>query len=269
MMIWTRIWLIAKKDMSDFFKDKTLLVPFVLLPLIFSVILPIVILKLGARPELTASTTGLESFLKHLSALPLPKGLQTESLALYAILIYFLLPMFMILPVMFSNLIGAYAFVGEKENHTLEGLLSTPVSAKELIAGKLLSAILPSLLATWIAHLCYGMIVNGLGKSIFGIALFPNSIWTIVGLVVSPLLVTLSTLLVFGISPYVKSSKSAQSVSLFLLFPLIGILISQSSGFMLLNPSISLGIALVLLILNGIAYLGISKTFNVEKYIAE
>lgn len=45
------------------------------------------------------------------------------------------------------SVIAAYNNIGEKSNHTLEPLLATPVGQWQLLAGKMLSA----LLITWLS----------------------------------------------------------------------------------------------------------------------
>ena len=52
-------------------------------------------------------------------------------------------PMFLILPLMVASIIGADSIVGEKERKTLEALLYTPATDRELYLAKLLSAVVP------------------------------------------------------------------------------------------------------------------------------
>ena len=47
--------------------------------------------------------------------------------------------------------IAAYSIIGEKNSHTLEPLLATPVRRWQLLAGKMLSALLPAVLVTWVS----------------------------------------------------------------------------------------------------------------------
>ena len=57
---------------------------------------------------------------------------------------YFLAPLFLIIPLMVAAIVGAESFVGEKERHTLEGLLYTPATDLELYAGKVLAGAVPA-----------------------------------------------------------------------------------------------------------------------------
>ena len=54
--------------------------------------------------------------------------------------VYLLSPMLPIVPLMTASVIAADAIAGERERKTLEGLLLTPLTDRELLAAKLLGA---------------------------------------------------------------------------------------------------------------------------------
>lgn len=83
----------------------------------------------------------------------------------------------------------------------------------------------------------------------------------------NPLIVFLAIALIISVSQHVKTSKSAQSVAMILILPIIGGLISQASGALLLGTRAILLISFLLLIIDIISFLFISKHFNREKYI--
>src|SRR6185503_9547594 len=58
---------------------------------------------------------------------------------------------FLLMPLLLPSIIAAYSIVGEKTNRTLEPLLATPIKTWELLAGKILAALLPAMLLTWLA----------------------------------------------------------------------------------------------------------------------
>ena len=60
---------------------------------------------------------------------------------------------FLLIPMMMPVYIAAYSIVGEKETKSLEPLLATPVSVWELLVGKSLAAVVPSVVLTWISFL--------------------------------------------------------------------------------------------------------------------
>jgi uncharacterized membrane protein SpoIIM required for sporulation/ABC-type transport system involved in multi-copper enzyme maturation permease subunit len=78
-------------------------------------------------------------------------------------LIPFLLMVVGFFPISVSLVIALESFVGEKERHSLEPLLCSPLSDTELYVGKVLAAMLPPLLA---AYLGIGVYLAGLALSI-------------------------------------------------------------------------------------------------------
>ena len=56
---------------------------------------------------------------------------------------YLLAPLFLIVPLMVSAVLAADAFAGEKERKTLESLLHSSISARDLFVAKFLTAFLP------------------------------------------------------------------------------------------------------------------------------
>ncbi len=58
---------------------------------------------------------------------------------------------FMILPVIIPLAIAVYSIVGEKEQTTLEPLLATPITDRELFLGKALASVIPAVIVNWIS----------------------------------------------------------------------------------------------------------------------
>ena len=58
---------------------------------------------------------------------------------------------FLLLSMIVPSTIAAYSIIGEKTSHTLEPLLATPVRRWQLLAGKMLAALLPAVLDTWVS----------------------------------------------------------------------------------------------------------------------
>jgi len=70
-------------------------------------------------------------------------------------LIPFLLLVVGFFPMSFSLVIALETFVGEKERNSLEPLLATPLTNKQLYFGKMLAAIVPPLAASYLGMLVY------------------------------------------------------------------------------------------------------------------
>ena len=70
-------------------------------------------------------------------------------------LIPFLLMVVGFFPISISLIIALESFVGEKERHSIEPLLSTPLSDLQLYLGKLLASVFPPLLASYLGIAVY------------------------------------------------------------------------------------------------------------------
>ena len=249
-----------KKEYKELVKEKGLLLSLLSMAIIFSIVLPTLILLVGTSKEMSASIVGFK-------LIDYPAYLTKETIPLYAVLTYFFLPLFMLQPIMFATLLASNSFIGEKEHKTLEGLLYTPLSPKVLILGKALGCALPSLALSTLSSLVYTLVVNTLGWSYFGHLILPNLTWLLVILVISPLLVFLSILLIIGSSQYLKNSKSAQGVAMIIVMPIIGILLSQSTGVLILGVFETVVFITVLVVLVILVFLLLMKIFNFEKFI--
>ena len=258
---------LIKKEYKELVKEKGLLLSLLSMAIIFSIVLPTVLLLMGTSKEVSASIVGLNTFLEQFKLIDYPAYLTKETIPLYAVLTYFFLPLFMLQPIMFATLLASNSFIGEKEHKTLEGLLYTPLSPKVLILGKALGCALPSLALSTLSSLAYTLVVNTLGWGYFGHLILPNLTWILVILVISPLLVFLSILLIIGSSQYLKNSKSAQGVSMIIVMPIIGILLSQSTGVLILGVFETVVFITVLVLLVIVAFLLLMKIFNFEKFI--
>ncbi|HEC2181452.1 TPA: ABC transporter permease subunit, partial [Staphylococcus delphini] len=171
--------------------------------------------------------------------------------------------------VIVSTILSTSSFTGEREKKTIEGLLYTPITNKELMLGKILSSFLPAIIVTWISITVFGVIINIFSINTMDKLVFPNLNWIIIGGLIAPLITFLSISLVIAISHKMKTSKSAQSVSMLLILPIIGFLISQASGLFLFGTKISLILVSVLIVLDFSTYLIIAKKFNRDRFITK
>ncbi|PTH71421.1 ABC transporter permease, partial [Staphylococcus agnetis] len=221
---------VVYKDVIEAKNDQGALIPMIIIPFLFSVLLPLLIILGGSSNVLVNFIGGIRVFIEQLPTNVLPHSIDDSYKITYAIFMYFFIPFFILIPVLISTILSSSSFTGEKERKTIEGLLFTPLNNLELILGKILAAAIPSVIITWISIIIYGIIINVHSIRILDRMIFPNFNWILITLFVVPLVTFLSISLVVAISHRVKTSKSAQSVSMLLILPIIGFLISQASG---------------------------------------
>ena len=116
-MSWTRIRAIFVKELRDYRRNRFIMLTMALMPALF-IVLPIV--DIFVIPASAAS-----------AALDKRIGLS---------LLYML-----IIPAVVPATLAAYSVVGEREQGTLEPVLTTPIRAEEFLLGKALAALVPTL----------------------------------------------------------------------------------------------------------------------------
>jgi ABC-2 type transport system permease protein len=77
------------------------------------------------------------------SAFPGTGELTVQGRAAYMATVY-LFAGFFLIPTIVAVVLAANSFAGEKERHTLEGVLYTPVSDTALVVGKVVGAVVPA-----------------------------------------------------------------------------------------------------------------------------
>lgn len=267
MIDFQRVRTLIYKDLTEVQVDKGIWIPLLIVPFVFGFVLPLIAVITGTNPELANLMNEAEMFIENFPIDLIPAGVEGPQIFTYAFLMYFTVPYFLLIPIIISMTLSVTSFIGEKENKTLEGLFYTPLTTQELMLGKILASALPSILLTWIAAIVYGIIVNVFGMQVVGQLIFPNTNWLIVLILLVPLITFLSILLILFVSHRVKTAKSAQSVSMMLVFPVIGFIITQSTGILLFNPSFGLILSVLLFIIDGVCFYYLTKLFNRGKYL--
>jgi len=160
-----------------------------------------------------------------LSAFPgLPPKLAAQGFIVTNFMAYFLL-----IPAMVPIAIASQSVIGERQARSLEPQLATPVSVSELLAGKVLAAALPAVLATWIVWVAYGLINAALADPrLLRMVFSPQWIVAMASLV--PLICVLSVLLGVIVSSRVGDPRTAQQFGAFVVLPIIAIAVAQFMG---------------------------------------
>ncbi len=78
---------------------------------------------------------------------------------------------------MMATIRAANSFASEKERHTLEGMLYTPMTDTELVVGKVAGAVVPSIAFSWACFAVYTVLVDILGTPLVDRAYFPTPNW--------------------------------------------------------------------------------------------
>ena len=261
-MNWRAIFAIVWKDVKGLTRTKGVMLPLVVVPLFFSVIFPALFASLPQLTEMAGfpmPTTGIDDLFRRF-----PAGFRA-ALAPYdavqrmvvLMVVYYFAPMYLILPLMVSSVVAADSLAGEKERRTMEALLYTPTSDRELFVAKLLSAWLPAIGVAWGGFIVYSVIVNVAAWPTFGYVFFPTPMWWLLALWVAPAVAGVGLGCTVLISARVNTFQEAYQIGGLVVLPVMALMISQGAGALYLGPAFVflLGLAAWLIDL-GLLWLG-------------
>ena len=266
-----KVVLVFGKDWLEIRRNWQVLLPLLVIPLLFAIILPLMVIGSTITIPASASSDGLHMILK-----TLPVHVRDEiaemtgrQAIIYLVSVYLFAPIFLVIPIMASSIIASDSFAGEKERKTMEALLATPLSDGEMLLGKMCVSLVPAVVVTVAAFLVYSTIMDYSTIDLFsGKLLFPNSTCLTLIFILSPAIAFADVALTVLISTRAKGVKEAQQISALLLVPLIGIVIGQVSGAMLLDPWLVLLMAAFLVVLDVVMFLASIKTFGRDHMLA-
>lgn len=250
-MNWRIIRAIVRKDLLEVRQNGMAWKPMVIVPLIFVVVLPLIVI-LGPQlfnfpADALTSDPDIQGFMNNLP--PVMKaqfeGLDSHQTAIVMLLGFMFAPMLLIIPVMVASVVGTESFVGEKERRTIEPLLYTPVSERELFAGKMLAALLPALGLTWLSFLAYTFILNVVGGPVMGRFWFPSAVWLPMMLWVAPAIAVLGMTAAVLISARTNTFMEAYQTTGMLVLPVILLVIGQATGVIYFDIPVALVVGLV------------------------
>lgn len=254
---------IIRKDIKEIMSSKQTLIPMIILPVIFAVLLPIG-LVFGAQFGMEGMN-GMDELIEIFRDM---LGTYNDSQLIIEITMNYMFPIFFLfIPVMTSSIIGAGSFVGEKERKTMESLLYTPITLKELFIAKIVGVAIPAYFITLISSIVFGIIMNVGGWIYFGRMIFPNLKWILLILWVCPAVTLLGLSFMVLVSAKAKTFMDAQQMSGMIIVPIILFLIGQMTGLFMLNEVILFGTGAVLYILDYFLMRNATKRFVPEKLV--
>ncbi len=235
---WTRVRAITRKEFRDYRRNRSVIATMGILPLAFLVLPTVNLLSLGG------------------SASPAAVRKLAESLELGMLLTATFIP----------SAVAAYSIVGEREQGTLEPVLTTPVRQDELIVGKALAAVVPAVVMAYGLFAVLAVVVR-----IGGSSTAVDAVWDPVQIfgeaVFAPLLATWATWVGMAISSRASDVRVAQQLSALGSLPMLGLLALFS--FRVVTPSVGLAIGLagVLLVVDSLGWRVISRLLDRERLV--
>ena len=234
----TRIGAVIRKELTEFRRNRLILVTASILPIVFLVSPTAQILAIKS----TALSTVLQKRVETGLFLPL------------------------LIPVFVPAILSAYAVVGEREQGTLEPVLTTPVTRVEFLLGKAAAIFLP---AVGVSYLMFGVFVaitqfaarSAVATAVLHAPQLPAE------LVFIPLLAAWAIWVGLAISARASDTRVAQQLSILASLPPVAVAALMS--FQVISPTFAVAAALAggLLVIDGLACFAVARLFDRERLI--
>lgn len=229
------------------------------LPLIMTAIPLGILFAMGAEGEIQDAASDIPQQFKDFCPSNLSGG---ECFQVYMVSQFMI--MFMILPLAIPASISAYSIVGEKVARSLEPLLATPITTGELLIGKSLAALVPAVLATYTAFLIYAVGVRIIIPDRQLFAALMDARWLLAIIVVGPLMALMAVNFSIMVSSRVNDPRVAEQLSMIVIIPVLALFFAQLGGLLIINSQLVLGMAFILVVLDGILVFLAVQTFQRE-----
>jgi ABC-2 type transport system permease protein len=230
-----RVRAIVRKELREYRRNRSIVVSMAIFPLIF-LIQPLVVVFIA--PSAGAATLGQWHVLLYLLGIPV------------------------LTPVM----LAAYAVTGERQQGSLEPVLTTPIPREEFLLGKALAVLIPSVaIASAVYAVFLACVVGFAQPAVASAILQPPDI--VAQVIFTPLLACFSTWIGIAISTRSSDARVAQQLSLLASLPLV--LVPALVAFDAIHPTVGLtvGFGVVLLIGDVMGWRIVAPMFDRERLV--
>jgi ABC-type transport system involved in multi-copper enzyme maturation permease subunit len=230
-----RVRAIFRKDLREYRRNRSIVVTMAVIPLIF-VINPLI--EVFALPASSASA------LRHGNALLYMLGI----------------------PALVPAVVAAYSVVGERQQGTLEPVLTTPIRREEFLLGKALAALVPSLAISYVVYVLFLACVGLFARPSVASALIRGP-ELLAQLLFTPLLAAWSIWVGIAISARSSEVRVAQQLGMLASLPSVAVTSLIAYNVIHATLGLALGLAAALLVLDRLGWRVVSAMFDRERLI--
>ena len=254
---------LIKKDIRGITSNKQIFAVLLIVPLVLTIVLPsIFVLVISFAPDAASD------FQKLLDMLPVPDGEYSQQQRIFGLILNNIMPVFfLMIPIMASSVMAASSFVGEKEKHTLETLLYSPLSLKQMFQAKILAGFSVGMMVSYISFAAMMLVLELEVFLLTGEAILPSSSWLAIMLLIAPAISLIAIAVTVRSSAKAQTIEEAQQRAVFLVFPILALLIGQFTGILLISAGLLWGVGAVLAALDVLLMRGASGSFTYEKLL--
>jgi ABC-2 type transport system permease protein len=232
----TRVRAVVRKELRDYRRKRSIVVAMIILPALFLI-----------QPTLTI-------FL----APPAPPGSTYYDLPLLLLLL---------IPVITPSTLAAYSVVGEREQGTLEPLLTTPIRRQEFILGKAAAVMIPTLALSYTVFGLFLAVVWLFANPAVSSDVFHQGPILLALVLFTPLLAGWAIVVGMAVSVRASEIRVAQQLGMVASFPPLTVVVLMGIG--VIQPTITVAgvVALVLLGVDLRALRFVARMFDPERLI--
>jgi ABC-type Na+ efflux pump permease subunit len=237
-MSMARVRAIARKEFRDYRRNRFVVFTMAIAPVVFVTVTLISILTIPAGQ---------------------PSGALDTTVGLS---ILFML----LVPATVPATISAYSVVGEREQGTLEPVLTTPVTNEEFLVGKALAALVPTLA---ISYAIFGLVLAAVAtftQAGVASAVFQAPLMVALALF-TPLIAGWSILVGIAVSARSRDIRVAQQIGTFASFPPVAVAALMSFRVIPQSLPVALVLAAGLVVVDTLGWRAVSATFDRERLV--
>lgn len=254
---------LIKKDIRGITSNKQVFMVMLIVPLALTIVLPSILVFVTALVPDAAS-----DFQTLLNMLPITEREGNQDQIILRLVLNKIMPaFFLMIPIMASSVMAASSFVGEKEKHTLETLLYSPLSLKQLFQSKILAGFSVGMMVSFISFAAMMIVLEIEMLFLTGGAIMPDISWLIVMLLIAPAISLVAIGITVRGSAKAQTIEEAQQRAVFLIFPIIALVIGQFTGVIMVSTWLLLGMGIVLALLASLLMKGAVGKFTYEKLL--
>jgi ABC-type transport system involved in multi-copper enzyme maturation permease subunit len=170
------------------------------------------------------------------------------------------------IPALVPSILAGYAVVGEREQGTLEPVLTTPIRREELVLAKALAALVPSLTVAYVVYALFLTITRLFAQPAVASAVLqvPD---VLVQVLFTPLIALLSIWVCIAISTRSNDVRVAMQLGAVTGLPVLLVVYLITFSVIPATLGLAVGIGAALLILDGIGWRLVSAAFDRERLI--
>jgi ABC-type Na+ efflux pump permease subunit len=234
-----RVAAVVRKELLDYRRKRAIVVSMLIFPILF-LVEPVIVI-------FVAPPSGSPASLDKAVILPL----------IYMLLIAVVTP----------STLAAYSIVGERDQGTLEPLLTTPIRQQELVLGKAAAVMIPSVALAYLVYALFLICVALFAHHDISSAVFHDGPTLLALFLFAPLVAGWAVVVGLGVSVRASEVRVAQQLGMLASFPMIGVIVLLITGVIhpTFSSAIEFGVGLFLVDL--LALRLVSRMFDRERLV--